>query len=156
MTRLDVPAELPTIVAIKDDFGRISSYVVNITLLILLVNITLCKIDLETRLSYFFQREPLTYSCSLSRSDCDDYKCCNKRYYYFIRDFGLELAVNQLQVLLSKTFKNRKSYPMEILGTLTEFLFFEISTLKPILSLVPLLQTNGKLMSVLHVRFNLT
>ena len=64
--------------------------------------------------------------------------------------------VKQLQVLLSKTFKNRKSFPMEILGTLTEFLFFEISTLKPILSLVPLLQTNGKLMSVLHVRFNLT
>ena len=147
MTRLDVPAELPTIVAIKDDCGRISSYV---------VNITLCKIDLETRLSYFFQREPLTYSCSLSRSDCDDNKCRNKRYYYFLHDFRLELAVNHLQVLLSKTLQNIKSFPMKILGTLTEFLFFEISTLNPILSLVPLLQTNGKLMSVLHVRFNLT
>ena len=30
-TRLDVPAALPTIVAIKDDYGRISLYFLNIS-----------------------------------------------------------------------------------------------------------------------------
>ena len=44
---------------------------------------------METKLSDFFQRKPLTYFCLLSGTDCNNYECCYKTYDYFCKIYNL-------------------------------------------------------------------
>ena len=59
------------------------------------------------------------------------------------------------KVVESTGVTREKSCPTKNLEKLTELLL-EISTFNSIFSTVPLLHTNGKLIKVLHVNFNLT